>query len=468
VSLPIRVRMTIWYVALLAAIVAAVGAFLVLRLRADLTDALDAQLNPALDQIALGYHEEGQPELPDISNTVLSGESAASQALTPGAEVAAHYGAEVADAPMLPARDVHAVLGGARLDRTATLAGTRFRVVARATTRKDAPVAVVAAESLATIDRSVHRLVVLLLIAGPVALAATAAGGWWLARRSLRPIQRLTDEAALIGIDRLSDRLPAPATRDEVARLAATLNTMLARIEAGVEEQHRLIADASHELRTPLAAMRAELDVSLRADDLDPHAQAVLHSARDEVDRLARTVDALLMLAQADQGALELDRANIDLAAVAAETAERLQALATSRAITLETRLDPAPVRGDAARLAQAVANLLDNASKFSPPGTTIVVSTASAGDESRVEVLDEGPGIPAGARERVFDRFTRLDASRTRATGGAGIGLSLVQEIARVHGGRAWTEPGPQGGSRFTLAVPRAQPAPVLARTSS
>jgi heavy metal sensor kinase len=468
VSLPIRARMTIWYVALLAAIVAAVGAFLVLRLRADLTDALDGQLNPALDQIALGYHQEGRAELPDISGTVLSGESAASQVLAPGGQVVAAYGADVADAPMLPARDVRAVLGGARLDRTATLAGTRFRVVARATTRKGARVAVVAAESIATIDRSVDRLVVLLLIAGPVALAATAAGGWWLAGRSLRPIQRLTDEAALIGIDRLSDRLPAPATRDEVARLAATLNTMLARIEAGVEQQHRLIADASHELRTPLAAMRAELDVSLRADDLDPDAQAVLRSARDEVDRLARTVDGLLTLAQADQGALALDRADIDLAAVAADTTERLRALAASRAITLQTRLEPAPARGDAARLAQAVANLLDNAIKFSPPGATIVVSTASAGGESRVEVLDEGPGIPPDARERVFDRFTRLDASRTRATGGAGIGLSLVQEIARVHGGRAWTEPGAHGGSRFTLTVARAPAARVLARTTS
>jgi signal transduction histidine kinase len=239
-----------------------------------------------------------------------------------------------------------------------------------------------------------------------------------------------------------------------------------------VEEQHRLIADASHELRTPLAAMRAELDVSLRADDLDPHAQAVLRSARDEVDRLGRTVDGLLTLAQADQGALALDRVDVDLAAVAGRTAERLRALAASRDITVQTRLEPAPVCGDAARLGQAVANLLDNAIKFSPPGATVLVTTASAGEEARVEVLDQGPGIPPDARERVFDRFARLDASRTRATGGAGIGLSLVREVARAHGGRAWTEPGPHGGSRFSLAVPRAQappePAPVLARTTS
>jgi heavy metal sensor kinase len=463
VSLPIRARMTLWYVALLAAIIAAVGAFLVVRLRADLTAELDRRLNPALDQIALGYHEEGAPELPDISGTVLSGESAASQVLATDGTVAAHYGARVAGAPMLRPAELHAVLAdGVRIDRSATLGAHRWRVVARASTRKGAPVAVVAAESTAPIDRSVHRLIVLLLIAGPAALAATAAGGWWLARRSLRPIQRLTDEAALIGIDRLADRLPEPATHDEVARLAATLNTMLARIEAGVEEQHRLIADASHELRSPLAAMRAELDVSLRADHLDPQAAAVLRSARAEVDRLSRTVDGLLTLAQADQGALDLELGPVDLATVAEETAHRLQSLAADRSIDLRTSLDPAPVRGDPGRLAQAVANLLDNAIKYSPAGGAVVVSTATDGAHARLDVLDEGPGIPPDARERVFDRFARLDASRTQATGGAGIGLSLVQEIARAHGGRASTEPGPRGGSRFSLVLPSSAGTPA------
>jgi heavy metal sensor kinase len=451
VSLPVRTRLTLWYVALLAAILTAVGAFLVLRLHADLTAELDRRLNPALDQIARGYHQEGAPELPDISGTVLSGESAASQVLDARGAVVAAYRAP---RPLLNPQDVRAVLRGTRIDRTQ--AG--LRVAARASTRRGAPIAVVAAEPTAPIDRSVHRLIVLLLIAGPAALGATAAGGWWLARRALRPVQRLTDEAALIGIDRLADRLPEPSTRDEIARLAATLNTMLARIEAGVEQQHRLIADASHELRSPLAAMRAELDVSLRADDLEPRAQAVLRSARDEVDRLARTVDGLLTLALADQGALDLDLAPVDLAAVGEAVTGRLQALAAGRGVLLQTRLEPAPVRGDAERLAQAVANLLDNAIKHSPPGGTVTVSSGGGdGGEAYLDVLDEGEGILLADRERVFDRFARLDASRTRATGGAGIGLSLVREIARAHGGRASAEPGPRSGSRFVLALPLA-----------
>jgi signal transduction histidine kinase len=277
-----------------------------------------------------------------------------------------------------------------------------------------------------------------------------------MARRAMRPVGELTTEARQIGVERLADRLAVPRTGgDELAQLATTLNSMLARIQAGVEEQQRLFADASHELRGPLAAMRAEIDVSLLADDLDPAASAVLRSAREEVDRLGRTVDDLLTLARADQGALDLRLRALDLATVAAGTCDRLRALARERGITLEGDLQAAPVRGDGTRVGQAVANLVHNAITFSPAGTTVLVRTAIVDGEAILGVIDEGPGIPAGQRERVFDRFSRLDASRTRATGGSGIGLSIVHEIARAHGGRAWTEPAPGRGSAFFLAFP-------------
>ncbi len=461
--LPIRVRMTAWYVALLAVIIAAVGAFLVLRLHTDLVAAMDNRLNPALDQIALGYHAEGPPEAHDVSATVLSGERAVSQVLTPTGRVVASFGDPVAKVPMIGSGDLAQVVVGGRVQRTTTLGrdGRRMRVVARVTTRGTYRRIVVAAESTATIDRSVHRLLILLLLAGPAALAATAVGGWWLARRALRPIGRLTSDAGQIGMNRLSERLPVASTGDEVARLATTLNTMLARIEAGVDEQHRLVADASHELRTPLTAMRAELEVSLRADDLDPAAQDVLRSTLEEVDRLSRTVDGLLTLSRADQGALDLHRRPVDLAAIAEDTVERLRALAATRGVSVETQATPAPAHVDAAWLGQAIGNLLDNAIKFSPAGGTVTVTTAAEGGEALVRVLDEGPGIPADARELVFDRFHRLDPSRTRATGGSGIGLSIVREIAQAHGGRAWTEPDPGGGSLFAIAVPSAPEAP-------
>jgi heavy metal sensor kinase len=459
VRLPIRLRMTAWYVALLALIIAAVGAFLALRLRTDLVAAMDHRLRPAVAQIALGYHAEGPVEARDLAASVLTGEDAASQVVTPAGRVVTSFGDPVSRVPMVASADLRAVLDGGVRTRTARLGARhqRFRLVARSTTRGIYPRVVVAAESMATIDRSVHRLVVLLLLACPAAILLTAAGGWVLARRSLRPVSRLTSEADRIGMRRLTDRLPVPATGDEVARLASTLNAMLARIETGVEEQRRLVADASHELRTPLAAMRAELDVSLRADELDPAAREVLRSTREEVYRLSGTVDGLLTLARADRGALDLRLGAVDLGALAAETLERLGPLAGSFGVTFAARLDGAPAEGDPWWLGRAIANLVDNAIKFSPEGGTVTVTSGDHGAEVSLSVLDEGPGIPANAREVVFDRFQRLDASRARATGGSGIGLSIVREIAHAHGGRVEIRPGPRGGSRFVLTIPAA-----------
>ena len=455
--LPIRLRMTAWYVALLAVIIAAVGAFLALRLRADLVAAMDHGLRPAAAQLALGYHAEGPLEARDLSAALLTGEDAASQVLTPAGRVVTSYGDAVSRAPTIAPAELRAVLAGRVLDRTASLGPghRRFRLVARATNRGVYPRVVVAAESMATIDRSVHRLVVLLLLACPAAILLTAVGGWMLARRSLRPISRLTSEADRIGMQRLTDRLPVAPTGDEVARLATTLNAMLARIETGVEDQRRLVADASHELRTPLAAMRAEIDVSLHADDLEPAAREVLRSTRDEVDRLSATVDGLLTLARADRGALDMRPRAVDLAAIARETLERFGPLALSFGVRLAAHLDDAPAEGDPRWLGRAIDNLVDNAIAFSPEGGTVAVTTGHDGVHATVGVLDEGPGIPAHAREAVFDRFQRLDASRTRATGGSGIGLSIVREIARAHGGRAEVRPGSPGGSLFVLTLP-------------
>jgi signal transduction histidine kinase len=273
----------------------------------------------------------------------------------------------------------------------------------------------------------------------------------------------MTAEADGIAVDRLSDRLPVPGTGDEVARLAQTLNRMLGRVEAGVEEQHRLVADASHELRSPLAAMRAEIEVSLRGDSLDDDARAVLLSTLEEVERLSTTVDGLLILASADRGALDLSFTTVDLATTTRQHAERFRALAAAREVELVLTLRPAWVGGDAEWLGKAVANLIDNAIKFSPPGGRVLVSTECDRRECRLTVLDDGPGIPPEERERVFGRFYRRDQARTRGLGGTGIGLSIVREIAIAHGGRVWVDAGAGGGCAFTIAMPASpEPAPA------
>ena len=203
---------------------------------------------------------------------------------------------------------------------------------------------------------------------------------------------------------------------------------MLDRIEQGIEEQHRLVADASHELRTPLAAMRSEIDVSLRADALPTAARRVLESAREEVDRMTRTVDDLLVLASLDEGRLELLVEPLDLHDVVARAVASLDPLARTRDVSLEPRRVRGDRRsGDADRLGHAVRNLVENAIKFSPEGGEVVVTTWTAEGEVGVTVRDEGPGVAADLRERIFDRFFRADPSRTRSTGGGGLGLAIV-----------------------------------------
>jgi heavy metal sensor kinase len=339
--------------------------------------------------------------------------------------------------------------------KSAEFSATGFRIVARPVVRNGRRQVVVAASSLSPIRRSVRRVLILLVLAFPVALAATAFAGWWLARRALRPIDHMTSTAAAIGPDRLQERVPVPGTADEVAHLASTLNTMLDRIQDGVEAQRQLVADTSHELRTPLAVMRTELDVSLRSDELAPSARAALESAREEVDRMNVTIEDLLTLANADEGQLGLQAETVDLYEVAFDAVASLSGLARARGVNLRLDGDSATVHADADRLRQVLRNLVDNAIKFSPEGGQVAVETRSAPGEAAVTVSDAGSGIPAELHARIFERYFRVDSSRTRTTGGSGLGLAIAGELVGAHGGRIAVENREPCGVAFTVILP-------------
>jgi signal transduction histidine kinase len=286
---------------------------------------------------------------------------------------------------------------------------------------------------------------------------AAAAGGWWLARRALRPVARITEDARRIGIDHIHERVAQPTSRDELGRLAATLNRMLERIEAGVAEKHRLVADASHELRTPLAVMRSELDVALLEGGLDGQARAVLESTRDEVDRMTRIVENLLTLARVDEGRLELARRSLDLRPLLASALAPLQPIAEAKQIELALGEGNGATDGDPDRLSQVVVNLADNAIKYTPRGGHVAIGAWSRNGEVGVTVEDSGPGIPEDAQAQIFDRFFRLDAARARESGGSGLGLAICKEIVLAHGGRIWVKSERGRGSAFSFALPGA-----------
>jgi len=315
----------------------------------------------------------------------------------------------------------------------------------------------VVAKSLADVNRSVDRLIVLLLVGGGAALALTAAGGWWLAGKALRPVARMISQAQRIGIDRLDDRVPVPRVSDELADLARTLNGMLDRLQRGVEEKHRLVADASHELRTPLAVMRSELDVALMDRDLPAEARDVLASAREEVDRMSRTVENLLTLARVDEGRLELLHGPVALSEVASSVAESLQPVAEARGVIVDVEGAARPVAGDRDRLEQVVANLVQNAVAHSDPGGAVHVRVWQNGHGVGATVSDDGRGIPASDRPHVFERFYRVDAARAGDGGGSGLGLAICREIVLAHGGRIGVESEEGRGSAFSFSVPDA-----------
>jgi len=456
--LPIKTRLTLWYLLFTAALLGLLGAFLVLRLRADLRATIDREVRNSSRAIEHTYTSEGVPAFLELSALSLPHTGSEAQVLGERGRVLASFGGDTAQDPMISPAQARAAASGHEQLLDAPLGDSRqpFRVLAVPVSHNGLRRVLVIAESLQGADEAVRRVLVLLLVAGPLAIGIVGLGGLVLVRNALAPVDRMRRNAQRIGIDRLHERLVASNPKDEVGQLAGTLNEMLDRLESGVEARQRLIADASHELRAPLAAMRAELDVSLRERARTHAEREVLISVREDVDRMSRIVENLLTLARADDGRLELARERIDLEDMVGPAVAQLQVLAEDKGVRLESAADgPCVTRGDQQRLHQALLNLIENAIEFTPAGGNVVVSSWRDRAEVGFTVADTGTGIPADAQAHLFDRFYKADPSRTRRSGGAGLGLAICYEIAAAHGGRIWVRSQEGKGSEFSIALP-------------
>lgn len=459
-SVPIRLRLTAWYVVLLAAVLLALGTFVVTQLRSDLIAGVDSSLRDAAIQTTQGWEVEGAADFIDVAHTVLPGPArhgSGAQVLESSGPVTVSVGDPIMEAPQIAGRTLARVLAGHQV-RFSLHGGSpreHLRAIAVPTARKGKRQALVVVESLAAADHAAHRVLVLGLLGGAGALALIALGGWWIARRALAPVERMTTRADRIGIESLAERIPEPRWRDELGHLARTLNAMLARLEHGMQTRERLIANVSHELRAPLAAIRAELEVSLRHDALGGDARSAVTSAREEAVRMSGIVENLLTLARLDEGGLELLRAPLDLRLLADEAASSHRAAADLAGVALTVGGDSVTVRGDRERLRHVIGNLIDNAIRFSPRGDAVEVAVSRGNGEAAVRVADRGPGVPAADRERIFERFERRDSARSRNGGGAGLGLAICREIVHAHGGRVWVQDGDGTGSVFVVALP-------------
>jgi signal transduction histidine kinase len=321
-----------------------------------------------------------------------------------------------------------------------------YRVVARQT--KDHQFTVLVAQSLGPADSST-ALVGRVLFAGiPILLVLVAGTTWMVAGRALRPVERIRAQVAAISAQELDRRVPEPTGEDEIARLARTMNAMLDRLERSQDRQRRFVSDASHELRSPIATIQHQLEVALA----HPEGFTVNELANEllpEDRRMAHVVEDLLLLARADEDILRVGRRPVDLDDLLLTEAGRLRQRGK---VSVDTAaISAGRVLGDRAQLARLVRNLVDNAERHAASTVSLGLETSS--NTVRMTVADDGAGVPAAERERIFERFTRLDDARARDSGGAGLGLAIVAEVARAHGGSV----GVDGdlGVRFVVTLP-------------
>jgi two-component system OmpR family sensor kinase len=305
-----------------------------------------------------------------------------------------------------------------------------------------------------------------------VALGALAALSTWVVRLGLRPLDEIGATAEAIAAGDLSRRVDRAEPDSEVGRLGLALNAMLGQIEdafsrraASEERLRRFVADASHELRTPLTSIRGYAELFRQGASERPEDLAnAMRRIEEEATRMGFLVEDLLLLARLDQGR-PLEREPVDLLRLATDAVADARAVSPERTITL-TGDAPVVVVGDEARLRQVAGNLLGNAAVHTPPGTPVHVRVMAEDGHARLDVRDEGPGLPPGVGDEVFERFYRADAARSRATGGAGLGLSIVAAVAEAHGGRARLETPPGPGAWFVVELPLAPPAQPSATT--
>ena len=338
--------------------------------------------------------------------------------------------------------------------------GEQLRIATLRTTDKlNQSMFVRVGQSLRPLQKARRQLLLLLALAGPAALLMGSYGGLLLANQALRPVDRLTRAAKEIEAGDLAKRVHVPAKMDELGRLAITFNRMISRLQAAFERQRQFTADASHELRTPLAVMRGDIEIALRRNRSADEYQEVLASNLEEIIRLSRLVEDLLMLARADAGPADLHFEPMNIGDLCSQVVDYLAPLAEVKNQALAYQSDAKAeltIKGDAQRLKQMLLNLLDNAIKYTPDGGRITLTLMKDNKDAVMMISDTGRGIPAEDIPHIFERFFRHSRSTSDKTvQGSGLGLSIVKWIIDSHQGTIIAENNSAGGTKFTVRLP-------------
>ena len=453
--LPVRMRLTLAFAVAMAIVLAATGLFLYVRTGTALDRTINQGLRARSADVSTLFQQadtalrEARLRGPDSGFAQVVGARGQVVDATPG----------LARTPLLSGGQ----LAQARLHSTfvaRTINGVHVRLLATPMTAQNQHVVIVVGSSLEPRSAALTDLRTQLLVGGPIALLLAAIAGYLLAAAALRPVERMSEQAATISAASAGRRLPVSAADDEISRLGRRLNEMLARLESALERERMLVSNASHELRTPLALIKAEIELALDEPESAPALAAALRSAGEETDRLSQLADDLLLLARADSGVLPLRRSRVSVHDLLDTIATRFQRRAADghRQIEVSAPADLV-VLADRRRLEQALANLVENALRHGS-GTVSLRGEVANGLLTLV-VADEGAGFPSGFTEHAFERFSRANGS----TGGAGLGLAIVSAIAQAHGGTASAMNAP---AAVTLSLPAGRVTPDATPTES
>ena len=452
----IRVRLTLWFVLLLAITLAIFCAALYLALRQNLNSSLNDSLDSRAEIVSGLVVDVNHVDVAELTvpGDPVEGEEFVRVFDSSGNLVFDNSG-EKFRPPDDPAA-VGAALSGSKSRRTLDL-GPELRALT-APIRADGQVVGAVEVGLATDDvhSTLRTLLIIIAVTYPLALIIASGGGVFLASRALSPIDGLTRTARRISAEDLSQRLNMRLPDDEVGRLARTFDEMIARLDEAFRRQRQFTADASHELRTPLTAIKGQTEVALQKDREPEEYRSVLRNVNLEVDRMIRLVSSLLTLARADARQVPLAKESISLGGVIGDAADQVRPAADSKGVLIRVRNSTETrFTADQDLLLQLMLNLLDNAVKHTPSGRSIDVSWSTDNGSAKVEVSDEGPGIPSEHLPHIFDRFYRVDKARSRDGGGVGLGLSICRWIAQAHGGSIEAGNAPGRGAKFTVHLP-------------
>jgi heavy metal sensor kinase len=444
--LPLRVRLTLAFAAAMAVVLVVVGSLLHVRLGDSLLEQVDDNLETTALSLTSVVRAGGEPD-----RSRLAVDDGFVQVLGPGDRVWSLPGRAPRE---LTAEEVRRAAGGAFFvthDSAASVDGTSARIRVSSVDTSEGPATLVVGASLEDREEALAGLLTQLLVVGPLALLLTSVGGYFLAGAALRPVEAMRRQAAEISSEDVGRRLPVPRANDEMRRLGLTLNDMLDRLEEGIARERRFVADASHELRTPLASLRAELELAQRRPRSPDELQAAVRSAAEEVERLVRLAEDLLVLARADEGRLPLSLDPLTVRELLDAVAGRFdtRARAAGRVIEVEAPADDVAT-ADRLRLEQALGNLVDNALRYGD-GTVWLAGRVENGSVV-LRVSDDGAGFPPDFLPHAFERFSRVDVARSG--GGTGLGLAIVDAIARAHGGSARAANRAGGGAEIVVSI--------------